>query len=31
MDEYLTFLTEDPRFETSLLAIGDGVAISCYK
>ena len=31
MDGYLTFLTEDPRFETSLLAIGDGVAISCYK
>ncbi len=31
MDEYLSFLTADKRFETSLLAIGDGVAISYYK
>ena len=31
MDSYLAFLTEDPRFETSLLAIGDGVAISYCK
>ena len=31
MDEYLHFLTEDDRWETSLLAIGDGVAISYIK
>ena len=31
MDKYLRFLTEDPRMETSLLAIGDGVAISFIK
>ncbi|MDO4482649.1 MAG: O-methyltransferase [Bacillota bacterium] len=31
MKEYLEFLSTDPRFETSLLAIGDGAALSYYK
>jgi len=31
MKDYLSFLSEDPRFETSLLAIGDGVALSYFK
>jgi predicted O-methyltransferase YrrM len=31
MDEYLRFLTEDEELETSLLAIGDGVALSICK
>ena len=31
MKDYLSFLSEDPRFETALLAIGDGVALSYYK
>ena len=31
MQTYLQFLMEDERFETSLLAIGDGMALSYYK
>ncbi len=31
MQDYLSFLFEDERFETSLLAIGDGIALSYYK
>ena len=31
MKEYLEFLSTDTRFETSLLAIGDGAALSYYK
>jgi predicted O-methyltransferase YrrM len=31
MDEYLRFLNEDEELETSLLAIGDGVALSICK
>lgn len=31
MKEYLEFLSTDLRFETSLLAIGDGAALSYYK
>ncbi len=31
MDEYLRFLTESEELETSLLAIGDGVALSICK
>ena len=31
MREFLAFITEDPRFSTSLLECGDGLAISIYK
>ena len=31
MQEYLDFLCSDSRFETSLLAVGDGIALSYYK
>ena len=31
MREYLAFITEDPRFTTSLLGSGDGLAITIYN
>ncbi len=31
MREYLEYITEDPRFETAILNLGDGLAFTLYK
>ncbi len=31
MREYLTYITSDPTLETSLLSVGDGIAVTIYR